>query len=42
MKLNGSMFRDAMTINHIMIDGKQANFHNSEIKFWNHKSIFAR
>ena len=33
MKLNGSMFRDAMTINHIMIDGKQANFHNSEINF---------
>ena len=33
MKLNGSMFRDAMTINHIMIDGKQVNVHNSEINY---------
>lgn len=33
MNLNGSMFRDAMTINHIMIDGKQVNVHNSEINY---------
>ena len=33
MRLNGSMFHDAMTINHIMIDGKQVNVHNSEIDY---------